>query len=60
MLMKLTNGGITLEYINNQMTPIERDEYWTVLVEMERERLDKIAEANKAGVSNNSISSIYN
>lgn len=57
--MKMSNGGITLEYIENSMTPHERDEYWYLFMMMEKERLDKIAEARKSGMSNETIHSLH-
>lgn len=57
-LMMYSRGGITLQDIE-QMMPFDRDEYWEVYHEMEKERIESIAEAHKRGVSADYLNALY-
>lgn len=48
--MAFSHGGVTLEYIDNYMTPFERDEQWATYMKMEQEKIKEEINRVKSGV----------
>ena len=58
-IMKLSQGGITLDYIENYMTPYDRDQYWYTFMEIEKERVEQIESSNKNSGQSETIDTVY-
>jgi len=39
-LIKFSEGGVTLDYVENNLSPFDRDEYWTTFTLLKREEIE--------------------
>lgn len=49
-LMAYSKGGVTLDYIENVLTPFERDQYWETYLHIERQKIEAEIQRTKGGI----------